>query len=153
MTLKEQAINGVLWKSVGTFSSLGIEFVVGIVLARLLTPAEFGLIGTIMVIILISQIFINAGFSQAIVRKQKCTQEDYSTAFFFNLIVGIFLFLLLLTTAKPISKFFNNPELKPLIQVLGVGLIIGSLTMIQQAILIKRIDFKLQTKIAVISNL
>ncbi len=152
MTLKDQAINGVLWKSAGTIFSYLSEFIVGIILARILTPAEFGLIGTIMVVIVICRVFVNSGFSQAIVRKQNCTQTDYSTAFFFNLAVGIFLFLTLLVTAGPISNFFNNPELKALIQVLGITLIINSLTIIQQAKLVKRIDFKTQTKITLIAS-
>jgi len=152
MTLKDQAINGVLWKSAGTLFSYLIEFAVGIILARILTPAEFGLIGTIMVVIVICRVFVNSGFSQAIVRKQDCTQKDYSTAFFFNLFVGVFLFMVLQITAGPISKFFNNTELKPLIQVLGITLIINSLTIIQQAKLVKRINFKLQTWITLIAS-
>src|SRR5664280_181235 len=131
MTLKEQAINGVLWNSLGKFLGMGIELVVGIILARLLTPREFGLIGTIMVFLNLSQVFINSGFSQALVRKQNCTQKDYSTAFFFNLIVGLILFAVLVLSAGYISRFYNNPELKPLLQVLGIGLIISSLTLIQ----------------------
>lgn len=152
MTLKEKAITGVFWNSISNFASLGIEFIVGIVLARLLTPKEFGLIGTITVVIVLSEVFVNSGFSQAIVRKQDCTQKDYSTAFFFNLAIGILFFLILLLTAEPISSFFKNAELKPIIQVLGVGLIIRALTLIQSAKLTKRIDFKLQTKISVISS-
>jgi len=151
MTLKEQAVNGVLWSTAGTILSFTIEFLVGIFLARILTPEEFGLIGTIMVVIAISQVFVNSGFSQAIVRKQDCTEKDYSTAFYFNLIIGVFLFLILISTARPLSNFFNNNELKPLIQVLGTGLVISSLTLIQQSILIKKINFKLQTKIAIIA--
>ncbi len=153
MGLKEQAISGVLWNTIGKFASYSIEFIVGIILARLLTPREFGLIGTIMVVISVSDIFINSGFSQAIIRKQSCTQKDYSTVFFFNLAMGILLFLVLFVTASPISSFFNNPELKPLIQVLGIVLIISSLTLIQRARLTKRIDFKLQTKISVIASI
>lgn len=152
MDLKDQAINGVLWNSVGKFSAMGIEFVVGIILARLLTPKEFGLIGTIMVVIALSEIFINSGFSQALVRKQDCTQKDFSTAFFFNMAVGILFFVILLLTSGPISKFFNNHELKPLIQVLGIGLIISSLTLIQRVRLAKEINFKLQTKISIIAS-
>jgi len=131
MGLKEQAVSGVLWNSVGKFTSYVIEFIVGIILARLLTPKEFGLIGTIMVVIMLSQVFINSGFSQAIIRKQNCTQKDYSTVFIFNLAIGVLLFFVLLITAGPISSYFNNPELKPLIQVLGIGLIISSLALIQ----------------------
>lgn len=153
MGLKSQAISGVLWNSVGKISSIGIEFIVGIILARLLTPKEFGLIGTIMVVIALSQVFINSGFSQALIRKQDCTQKDYSTVFFFNLAVGLFLFVVLILSSGFIGRFYNNPELEPLLQVLGIGLIISSLTLIQSTKLIKHIDFKLQTKISVIGSL
>jgi len=153
MGLREKAIRGVIWNSVGKFSSLGIEFVVGIILARLLTPKEFGLIGTIMVIIALSQIFINSGFSQALVRKQNCTQEDYSTVFFFNLVVGLFLYAILFTTSGYISRFYNTPELKLLVKVLGIAIIISSLTLIQTTKLTKQIDFKRQTIIAVIASI
>lgn len=153
MGLKEKAINGVFWNASERFFSYGIEFFVGIILARLLTPKEFGLIGTIMVFIVISEAFINGGFSHALIRKQNCTQKDYTTVFIFNIVVGVLLFLLLLITASPISNFFNNSELKPLIQVLGIGLIISSLTLIQKVKLTKRIDFKLQTKISLIASI
>jgi|WetSurMetagenome_2_1015567.scaffolds.fasta_scaffold16560_4 teichuronic acid exporter len=152
MSLKNQAINAVVWNSIGNFTTLGIEFVIGIILARLLAPQEFGLMATIMIVINISQIFINSGFSQAIVRKPTCTQDDYSTAFYFNLAAGTFLFGILLITAGPISRFFSNPELKPLIQVLGTVLIIGSLSLIQQAKLTRKIDFKLQSKVTITAS-
>lgn len=152
-SLKEKAINGVIWNAISNFSSLGIEFIVGIILARLLTPKEFGLIGTITVVIVLSEVFVNSGFNQAIIRKQNCTQKDYSTAFFFNFIIATLFFLLLFFTAKPISIFFNNQELRPLIQVLGFGLIISAFTLVQKATLTKRIDFKLQTKINLISSI
>ena len=152
MNLKQKTIHGVFWNATGKFTAMGIEFIVGIILARLLSPAEFGLVGTITVVIVLSEIFVNSGFSQAIIRKQNCTQTDFSTAFFFNLLIGFLFFLLLLFTAKPISIFFKNEDLEPLIQVLGVGLIISSLTLIQHTKLSKRIDFKLQTKISVIAS-
>ena len=153
MTLREKTINGVIWNAISNFSVKGIDFIVGIILARLLTPGEFGLIGTITIFLVLSEVFINSGFNQALIRKQDCSQKDYSTAFFFNLSVAIFLFLILLLIAQPISSFFNEPQLKPLIQVLGIGLIISSLTLVQQSILVKRIDFKLQTKINIVSSI
>lgn len=153
MSLKEKTINGVIWNSISNFSVKGIDFVVGIILARLLTPSEFGLIGTITIFLVLSEVFINSGFNQALIRKQDCTQKDYSTAFFFNLSVAILLFFLLLITAQPISSFFKEPQLKPLIQVLGLGLIISSLTLVQRSILVKRIDFKLQTKINLVASI
>jgi teichuronic acid exporter len=150
--LKNQAISGVIWNFFGKATSYVIEFIVGIILARLLSPREFGLIGTIVVFVALADIFINSGFSQALIRKKDCTQEDYSTVFFFNLLMGIFLFFVLFLSSGQISRFFNNSELKPLIQVLGIVLIISSLSLIQRAKLTREIDFRLQTKISVIAS-
>jgi O-antigen/teichoic acid export membrane protein len=131
----------------------GLTFIAGIILARLLTPREFGQIGMITVFIAVSQSFINSGFKNALIRKKNCTDIDFSTVFYFNLFTGLFFFFILFFSAPAISNFFNEPELRPIIQVLGVVLIIDSLALIQQTILIKRIDFKLQARISLISSL
>jgi len=125
----------------------------GIVLAWLLSPREFGLIGMIMIFITISQSLINSGFSSALIRKKDCTQADYSTVFFYNLAVGIGFFFALNCFAPAISRFFREPDLKPILNVLSIVLIIDSLTLIQVTILIKRIHFKLQTRISLIASL
>lgn len=151
MTLKQKTISGLTWSFIDSFANQGISFIVGIILARLLTPKEFGLIGMLAIFIAVSQSFINSGFSQALIRKQDCTQKDYSTVFYFNIVVGVFFYLLLFTSASAIGNFFNEPILKPLIRVLGLSLIINSLTLIQTTILTKRINFKLQAKISVIA--
>lgn len=153
MTLKQKTVHGLLWSFLDTFSNLGIQFVVGIILARLLMPREFGLIGMITLFIAISQSFINSGFGQALIRKKDCTQNDYSTVFFFNLIAGIVLYALLFLSAPAIGNFFDEPKLKSIVQVLGVVLIIESLTIIQRTILTKRIDFKLQARISIIASI
>lgn len=92
MSLKQKTITGLIWSFIDDFSSQGITFIVGIILARLLTPKEFGLIGMITIFIAISTSFINSGFSQALIRKKECTEIDYSTVFYFNLLVGILFF-------------------------------------------------------------
>ncbi|MCK9453169.1 MAG: MOP flippase family protein [Bacteroidales bacterium] len=152
MTLKQKTINGIFWSAIDSFSVQGITFITGIVLARLLTPKEFGLIGMITIFIALSQSFIDSGFSSALIRKKDTTEADYSTVFYFNLIIGLFFFGILIISAPAISNFFNEPQLKNLVQVLGVVLIINSLTIIQRTTLTKRIDFKLQTKISFISS-
>jgi len=153
MSLKEKTVSGLIWSFVDTIAGQGITFVVGIILARLLSPREFGLIGMITVFIAVSESFINSGFSSALIRKKNCTDTDFSTVFFFNLAAGILFFFLLFLTAPAISNFFNEPELTAILQVLGVVLIIDSLTLIQRTILTKRIDFKLQAKISVIASI
>jgi len=151
-SLKQKTISGILWSSTENFISQGIALVIGIVLARLLTPREFGLIGMITIFIAISETFIRSGFSEALIRKKDCKPTDYSTVFFFNLAAGIVFFILLLVLAPFISNFFKEPELKSLVRVLSLVLIIDSLTIIQRTILTKRMDFKLLTRISVISS-
>lgn len=153
MDLKQKTISGLLWSFIDNIAKRAITFIIGIMLARLLTPREFGLIGMLTIFIVISQSFIDSGFTEALIRKQKCNQTDYSTVFYFNLVVGILLYFLLFISANYISIFFNEPQLEIIVKLLGLGLIIESLTIVQRAVLIKRIDFKLQTKISIISSL
>ena len=151
-SLKQKTLNGLVWSFVDNFSTHCITFVVGIILARLLSPEEFGLIGMITIFIAVSTSVINSGFSQALIRKKDCTQTDYSTVFYFNLIAGVIFFSILYIAAPFISRFFDEPQLNSLVKVLAVVLIVDSLTIIQRTILTKRIDFKLQTKISMIAS-
>lgn len=153
MSLKQKAISGLLWSFIENFSQQVITFVFGIILARLLSPVEFGLIGMVTIFLALSQSFIDSGFTQALIRKNNCSQVDFSTAFYFNLTVSILFYIILFFAAGPISRFYNEPDLKVIVQVLGIGLIINSFGLVQRARLIKRIDFKLQTKITVIASI
>jgi len=152
-TLRKRTVRGLLWSFIDNFTVQGVHFAVGIVLARLLSPNDFGLIGMITIFISISQWFISSGFGQALIRKQDCSQADFSTVFFFNLTAGIILYSVLFFSAPLISKFFSEPELNLLIKVFGLNLIIISFTIIQQTQLTKRLDFKLQTQISLISSI
>lgn len=152
MTLKQKTVSGLLWSFIDNIATLGITFIVGIILARLLTPKEFGLIGMLTIFIAISQSFIDSGFRQALIRKQNCTDNDYSTVFYFSLVISVLAYLILFLGANSIGVFFNEPALKPLVRVLGIGLIINALAIIQSTLLTKLIDFKLQAKISVISS-
>jgi teichuronic acid exporter len=153
MSLKQKTVSGLLWSFIDQFANLGITFIAGIILARLLSPREFGLIGMITVFIAVSESFINSGFSSALIRKKDCTNTDFSTVFYFNLAAGVLFFFLLFFSAPAIAGFFNEPQLEAIVQVLGIVLIIDSLTLIQRTILTKRIDFKLQARISVIASL
>jgi O-antigen/teichoic acid export membrane protein len=152
MSLKQKTLNALGWSFIESFANQGIQFIAGIVLARLLTPKEFGLIGMIIVFTAISESFIDSGFSNALIRKNDCQQEDYSTVFYFNLAVGILLYLVLFISAGSISKFYNEPKLIDLIRVLSINVIISSLGMTQRTILIKNINFKLQARISIIAS-
>ena len=152
-TLKQKTISGLTWSFIDNFAQKGLTFIIGIILARLLMPAEFGLIGMITIFIAISESFINSGFSTALIRKQNCTDVDFSTVFYFNLVVGVLFYWVLFFSAPAISRFFNEPQLINLVRILSIVLIIDSLTIIQRTILTKRIDFKLQTKISIIASI
>lgn len=152
MSLKQQTIKGLFWSFTDNIVNLGGQFFVGIILARILSPQEFGLIGMLTIFIAISQSLIDSGFSNALIRKKECTQSDYSTVFFFNLVVSLFCYFLLFIFSGPISTFFHEPQLKLLIQVLGIGLILNSFGIIQLTILTKSINFKLQTKVSLVAT-
>lgn len=152
-SLKQKTVSGLIWSAIESFSAQGITFIVGIVLARMLTPKEYGLIAMITIFIAISETFINSGFAQALIRKTNCTETDYSTIFFFNLFTGVFFFTVLFFLSPFVGVYFEQPILTPMLRVLAIGLIVSSLTIIQRTILTKRIDFKLQTKISIIASL
>lgn len=152
-SLKNKTVNGLLWSAIDNFANLAIQFVIGVILARLLTPHEFGLIGMLMIFIAISQSIVNSGFSQALIRKNDCTNTDYSTVFYFNLAIGIIIYFLLYFSSGPISDFFDEPQLSKILKVLSIIIIVESFTVIQRTILTKRIDFKLQAKISFIATI
>lgn len=152
MSLKQKTVSGLAWSFIDNFANLGIQFIVGVILARLLSPNEFGLVGMLTIFIAVSQSFIDSGFKQALIRKKDPTQADYSTVFYYNMLLGIITYLLLFISADMIGRFFNEPQLKQLIRVLGLSLIINAFCIIQQTLLAKRIDFRLQAKISIISS-
>lgn len=152
MTLKQKTVSGVIWSIIDSFASNGIQFIVGIILARILSPREFGLIGMLTIFIALSQSFIDSGFTNALIRKKDCTQTDYSTVFYFNFVIGIIFYFILFFFAGSISVFFNEPQLELLLQVLGLGLVLNALGIIQRTILTKNINFKLQTRVSVVAS-
>lgn len=148
MGLKQKTISGLFWSFSDDVLKNLVHFVVGIILARLLTPAEFGLIGMITVFIAVSNTFINSGFSQALIRKKNASDTDFSTIFYFNLLIALVFYLILHLSSSKIGNFYNEPDLVPITKVYGLILIINSFGFIQQTLLTKKINFKLQTKIS-----
>lgn len=145
-SLSSQTLKGTIWSGIERFSVQGIQFVVMIIMARILTPTDYGLVGMLAIFIAISQSLIDSGFSQALIRKQNRSETDNSTVFYFNIAVGIVLYLILYFTAPLIADFYEHPLLTPLTRVLGIGLIFNSLAVVQRAILTVDLDFKTQAK-------
>lgn len=152
-SLKKKTVQGTFWSAVDSISSQGVTFLVGLVLARLLTPHEYGLIGYIMILVAVFNSIVDSGFSNALIRKKDAGQTDYSTAFFFNLAVSVVLMAAMYMLAVPFSRFFREPQLIPLVRVMSVIIIINALALVQRTRLVKNVDFKTQTKASLISSL
>ena len=145
-SLKEKAVRGMFWSSVERFSVQGIQFVVLVVMARLLTPADYGLVGMLAIFLAVSQSLVDSGFSQALIRKQDRTETDNSTVFYFNIAVGLLLYALLFVSAPWVAAFYRTPELVPVMRLLCAGVVFNSLAVVQRALLTVRVDFKTQAK-------
>lgn len=117
-----------------------------IIMARILTPDDYGLVAMLTIFIAISQSLVDSGFSNALIRKQDRDETDNSTVFYFNIVVGLFLYLILFFTAPLIAKFYKEPLLIPITRVISLSVLINSLVVVQRAILTSNIDFKTQAK-------
>ncbi len=152
-SLKKKTVKGVGWSAFDNGIKYGVTFVVSIVLARLLSPEDYGLIGISAIFTTVCQAIINGGFISALIRKVDATEEDFNTAFLTNLSVSLILYVVLFFTTPFIAEFFGRSELETIIRVTSIGLIIGALAMVQRSRLTKRIDFKTQAKITVIASI
>ncbi|MBO3342222.1 lipopolysaccharide biosynthesis protein, partial [Clostridium perfringens] len=152
-SLKSKSLSGIFWTFSETVLNQGIQFLIQIFLARLLLPEEFGLIGMITVFIAVSNSIIDSGFTNALIREKNPTQEDYSTVFYFNLLTSVILYIILYILSPQISLFFNQPKLLNILRILAITLIINSFSIIQRTILTKKINFKVQMNINIVSSL
>lgn len=145
-SLKNKTVKGIVWSSVERFSVQGIQFLVMIVMARLLTPKDYGLVGMVAIFIAVAQSLVDSGFSQALIRKQNRTETDNSTVFYFNIVVGILLYLVLFAIAPLVADFYDSPELTALMRVICLSVVFNSFVVVQRALLTVNIDFKTQAK-------
>lgn len=152
-SLKDKTIKGSLWSGIDNMAQMGVSFVVSIVLARLLTPDDYGLIGIVAIFTAVCNAIINGGFTTALIRKKDASEEDYNTSFIVNLGISLFLYIIIHLCAPLIASFFKRPELIELTRVSSLGMIIGALALVQQTRLTKRIDFKSQAKITVLASI
>ena len=151
--LKTDTLNGVKWSAVEHFSVQGVTFLVGLVMARLLSPSDFGVVGMLSIFIAISQTFIDSGFSNALIRKIDRTDLDCSTAFYFNVVIGAVCYALLYILSPFIADFYNMPILRDVTRVLAITLFLNSLNVVQIALLTIRVDFRMQAKVNLASSI
>ena len=146
-TLKQKTTKGLFWSSVERFSNQGVQFVFSIILARLLSPSDYGIIAMVTIFFAVAQSFVDSGFSNALIRKTDRVEEDLSTCFYFNIGVGIIAYIVLFLIAPLVASFYNQPILSPIIRITGLGVVLNSLCVVQQALFTIKIDFKSQAKV------
>lgn len=152
-SIKADTISGIKWSAIGRFSVQGVSFLLGLLMARLLTPEDYGIIGMLGIFMAIAGTFVESGFSNALIRKIDRTETDFSTAFYFNIVVGLVCYGVLFFAAPFIATFFDTPILKDVVRVISLNIFIGSLTIVQNAKLTINLDFKTQAKISLVTTL
>ena len=152
-SLKDKTVKGVAWSGIDNVAQFGVTFIVSIVLARLLSADDYGLIGIITVFTTICTVLLSGGLGAAIIRKKDVTEEDYSTAFIVNLCMSLLLYVIIYFCSPLIADFFGRNELVSLTRVSSLGLIINAFAIVQQTRLTKHIDFKTQTIITIIASI
>lgn len=151
-SLKDKTVKGVGWSAIDNVAQMGVTFLVSIVLARLLSPDDYGLLGLITIVTAVCTTLVNGGFTTALIRKKDITEDDYNTAFIVNLALSLLLYAIVYASSPFIADFFKREELVSLTRVASLGLIAGALSLVPQTRLTKRIDFKAQTKITLIAS-
>ncbi len=147
--LKQKTITGVIWSFIEQSLSKGIGFVIGIILARLLTPDDYGLVGMLGLFLGLSAVFIDGGLANALVQCQKRTEEDYSTVFYINLAMSVAIYLILFLCAPLIARFYDQPILTKITRILSLSLILGALSSVAGTMLTIKVDFKTITYISI----
>ena len=148
--LKVKATRGLFWSSVDRFSSQGISFVFSIFLARILDISDYGIVAMIVVFMAVAQAFVDSGFSSALIRKPDLNEEDKSTAFYFNIVVGLACYGILFIASPLIAVFYDEPLLSPIIRVTGLSIVFNSLCVVQRALFTIAVDFKTQAIISLV---
>lgn len=150
--VKERTISGLIWSFIDLLASQGIQFIVLLILARILAPEHFGLIGMVAIVIAVSNSIIDSGFSQALIREKEVARAEYSTIFYFNILMSSLLYTALYVAAPYISAFFNESQLMIMIRFLSFGIVINSFAIIPRVLLIKKLQFRTQSLITMISS-
>jgi len=150
-SLRKKTVTGVAWSAADAFLAQGVTFIVGLILARLLTPEEYGLIGIVTIFTSVMAGVVDSGFSNSLIRKLDVTDEDYSTLFIVNMTVSLFMYMILFVVSPYIAQFFDRPQLTDLCRVMGLLLVLQALSIVQYTKLSRNIDFKTKAKANVAS--
>lgn len=152
-TLGKQVVKGIGWSAIERFSLQLIQFVIQIVMARLLLPSDYGIIGMLAIFMQLAQVFIDSGFANALIQKKDCTERDYSTVFYYNLAVSLILYAICFFIAPYVADFYEIPLIVKVMRIQTIALLINAWAVIPKARLVKNVDFKIQSKVSLASAL
>ena len=152
-SLRSRTVHALSWSFLESVGLKGVQFLIGIVLARLLLPEQFGLIGMLTIFMAVAQSFLDSGFGAALIQKREVTATDTCSIFYFNILAGLTVTGLLWLVAPWIAAFYNQPVLTSLTRALSLTIVINAFGLIQNTILTKGINFKTQTKVSLIAGL
>lgn len=141
-SLSQRTIHGFVWKFLEKIGSQGMQLIIQIILARILLPEEYGLIGLLSIFITVSDVFILQGLTTALIREKDADNRDYSSVFFANIVLSLVLYMVLYVIAPIVSRFYDEPLLVDLMRVLSLNVIIGAIPAVHNAILARNLDFK-----------
>lgn len=139
---KSKVLSSLMWKLLERSGTQGIQFIVQIVLARILLPNDYGIIALIAIFITVANVFVQSGFNTALIQKKDATEEDFSSVFYLSLFIAIILYALIFFASPYIAYFYKTPELISVLRVLSITLIFGAFNSIQNAIISRRMEFK-----------
>ncbi len=149
MSLQRKAVSGTLWSGADMFARKSVHFAISLVLARLLTPEDYGTVGLLSIFIALGAVFIDSGFFRALIQRKEVSIADLSSVFYFNLLISLCVAAILCLAVPWIVAFYRNPVLKPLMWVLAANLGLGSLGSIQTVLLSRSLNFRRQCIISV----
>lgn len=151
--LKQKAVKGMAWSAVQRYSTMLIQFVSGIILARLLTPYDYGCIGMLMIFMVLAESMIDGGFGSALIQKKNPTQTDYSTIFFWNMGLSVVLYAVLFLSAPAIASFYGIPLLSNVLRVQGLVLFVYAFNIVQRNQLQKKLNFKVLSIVTILTSI
>lgn len=140
-SIGHKAAKGAVWAAADRFGTMGIQFIVNLILARILVPEDFGIIGMLAIFIAVSQTLVDGGFTSALIQKKNPTQTDYSTIFYWNTALSIVLYIILFVSAPLISYFYRNELLTPVLRIIGLSLVLNAVNAIILTRLRKELSF------------
>lgn len=150
-SLRDKTIYSVFWSGVERFSVQVVQFVISLLIARVLLPSDYGLIAMLGIFLAIAQSFVDSGFGNALIQKKERSEADYSTVFYFNIVIACIVYGVLWLVAPSIARFYDEPQLVLVTRVIGLTIVINSFAIVQQAQLTIKLNFKLQAVLALVS--